>query len=343
MAILTGERVFSKVQEGAEVTPGTAVTCTAGLNMEATSLPDLDRAEGAPQEDYGVISDRQSNRAYYGVRLMKFPMKGVVRYEDLMRYLEPALAGGITPTTPAGVVKLWTYIADDTTDTLKPRTLKLGDQINAYVSTYCLVEKIHIFYDALAAGSNAPWRIEVDYIGQDLQNGTFDAATNVAGAESPMGHLTRIYLGSTATAFASLSEIAGSLVKFDMTIETGVTTRKEGGIHDTFDSHGRLNRKINFTGTVMASSAGKTNYRDPWVVADSPVVMEKRMRIQALGTIVSSALPRTITIDQRVQISGVKMGEHNGAAIFEVEGHAVDDATLASNISVAVQNGVLTL
>lgn len=343
MAITTGELVFSKVQEGVEVTPGTGVTCTAALNMEVGSSPDLDRAPEAPQEDYGVISSRQPGRAYYGVRLMKHSMKGVVRFEDVMRFLEAGLAGGVSPTVPVATAYLWAYAADDTTDTLKSRTLKFGDNINQYSSTYCLVEKIHLYYDALASGSNAPWRIDVDYIGQDLQNSTFDSVSNVASAETPMGHLTKIYFGSTATAFGSLSEITGSLVKFDMTIETGVTTRKWGGTTDTFDSHGRLNRKVTFTGTVFATTAGKTIFRDPWVTANSSAIMEKRMRIKSVGGLITGSTYKELTIDNRAHINAVKIAENNGAAVYEIEGAAVDDSTLSSDIKISVQNGVASL
>lgn len=341
--MLTGEKVFSKIQEGAEGTPGVAVAATAMLNMESGSISELDRAEGAPQEDYGVISDRQPSRAYYGVRLMKIPMKGVVRFEDFMRYLEPGIAGDISPTNPYAGVYLWTYTGDDDADTVVSRTLKVGDQINQYQSAYCLVEKVHIFYDALAAGSNAPWKMEVDYFGQDLEPGSFDSVVALGAAETPMGHLTRIYFGSTATPFNSLGEIAGSLVKFDMTIETGITTRKYGGTTDTFDAHGRLNRKVEFTGTVFATADGESVYYEPWQSANSTAVLEKRMRIQSTGSDIAGGYARQLTIDERIQVKQVKMGEHNGAATFDIMGAGVDDATLGSNIQIAVQNAVPTI
>ena len=345
MAILTGERVFGKTQEGVESTPGTPVATTAMLNMETGSIPELDRAEGAPQEDYGTISDRQTGRAYYGVRLMKVPAKGVVRFEDIMRYLEPGLAGGVSPSVPEAGSYLWTYTADDTTDTVKSRTLKFGDQINVYSSAYCLAEKIHLYYDALATGSNAPWKIDVDYFGQDLAGGaSFDVVTAVSGAESPMGHLTRIYFGSTSTVFNSLSEVTGSLVKFDMTIDTGIVTRKWGGATDTFSAHGRTNRKIEFTATVFATAAGYTAYYSPWQNTALITALEKRMRIQAVGSIIGATTKyRTLTIDGRIQAKLVKLADHNGGAIFEISGSYTDDATLASNIQIAVQNGVAAL
>lgn len=343
MAITTGERVFNRVQEGVEVTPGTAVTCTAALNGEMGSIPDLDRAEGAPQEDYGTIAERQPGRAYYGVRLAKFPFKGVVRFEDIMRFLEPGLCGGVVPTTPSAGVYLWTYTPDNTADTIAPRTLKFGDQITAYVAQYSIVEKIHLFFDALAAGQNAPWKMEVDYIARDLQGGTLDSVSNVGTAETPMGHLTRIFFGPVGTAYSSLSEVTGSLVKMDMTIETGLTTRKWGGGTDTFDAHGRLNRKVSFTGTVFATAAGKTTYRDPWATPNSSATQENRMRIQATGSLIASTYHKQLTIDTRAQIKAVKLGEHQGATIYEIEGASSNDATLASDMQIAIQNAVSAL
>jgi hypothetical protein len=342
MALTTGERSLHKAAIGVEGTHGTAVPPTTYLNMESSAIVDLDRAYAAPQEDYGQISDTQPNRGTYGVKLARMPVRGVVRYEDIMRIFLAGLCGGITPTLVATGVYLWVFNADNTGDTLNSYTVEEGDNLQAFRMTYALVDRIRLSFNALAAPGNSPWTIEADFIGQDKIAASFTGTPSaIASAETAMGHLSTASFGSVSTAFASLSNLVG-LLAFDITINVGVIPRVYGKVTgDTFDVHGRGVRPVTFTGTFLEMAGTETAIYDTFHVAGAAPT-EQRMRVATGGTALDGSHNKQMYIDGRIRYTAAPVQEQNGASVFAASGVYVADSTLASNIGISVQNGIAT-
>lgn len=335
MAIVTGERSFHKVQIGYESTEGTEADATFLFPCESGSIIEIDRAADTPEEDYGELSMAQPGRSVFGVRQATMPLRGVVRFEDIFRILQSAIAGGVTPSGTDPYT--WSFVMDNDADTLDPMTVEDGDQIQAYLMLGAFVQSLTLSYDALSAGSASPWTFEATLIGRDKQATSFTGSvTAPSSMETVMGHLTRLYLGDTATAFASLSEVTGSLLSFSVSIETGIVLRKQGGSDDVADNHGREKVSATFTALVEQTAATKSAVWDDFESdGTNPVQPTKRLRIQAQGN-----GDREFTIDGAIQIEGVPTQEGDGSTRYSVEGHYVKDATIGGLIQIDVVNGI---
>ena len=286
MTIPTGERSLHKVQMGEELTEGSPVNATYVFPAESASIIALDRAALTPEEDYGELAGSQPGRSSFGVRQATLPLRSVVRFEDLIRILQSALHGGVSPTNPSSGVYVWTFTADNADDTLVAKTIEEGDNKVVYRMPGALVQRLRLSFDALAPGAAAPWNLEATFLGRDktVLPGGFSAATAPVGMETAMGHLTRLFYGPTATAFASLAELAKTLLACDLTIETGVTLRKQGGQGDTADSHGRGRVKVTFSILLEQIAGARTALWDVFESdAGNPVIPDRRMRIKIGG------------------------------------------------------------
>lgn len=288
MSLLSGERSLHLTQVGKETTHGTPVACTAILPGFSTGISELDRSPSKVNEDWGELAMNEPNRGYYGARLAKLPFRGDLTYEGFMYHARSGIEGGVSPTTISTGIYQYEYLADLTSDTLDSQTIKEGDNLTAYQLSYGLVESYRLSFNTLTAPGNAPWQIDVNYIGQDKVPASFDAgAVAPSYWETAMGHLTRCYLGPVATDWASLSEQVG-LLAIDQTIPTGVTPRIYGAANDTFQFHGR--QKVDPTGnwTFFATAATLSALFSPFQVnSGGPVMAELRARIQARGSNIS--------------------------------------------------------
>jgi hypothetical protein len=343
MALTQGERSLHIVQVGRETTHGTAVPATVRLPGFSTGITTLDRAPSKVNEDFGSLALNQAGRGYYGVRLAKLPYKGNLNFEDCIRYLGAFIEGGITtPTTVTTGVYSWAYLSDTTADSLDSLTIEEGDNINAYQMPFALGESLKLSFNALASPGSSPWQVEASFIGRDKIPHAFTSAVSVpAGVETAMGHLTRAYLGTTATAFASLSEQVG-LLAFDLTIPTGVLARKYGGSTDTFDTYGRAKYDPTGTITFYSTAATQTALFTPYQsFSGSPVMSEFHLRVQATGSLIATGYNKLFTIDSRVRLSAVPVAEDaNGATVYQGNIELVNDATLGGPLMITVQNGV---
>jgi hypothetical protein len=335
MPLVTGERALHKTQIGVEITHGTGVSPTVILDAESGAIIDLDRSPASPDLDFSSLAREQPGYGSFGVRHATMPEKGVVTFNTIMYRLRHGIAGSVTPTGAGPYV--WVYGADNSSDTVQSATIEEGDTIQAYRMTFGLVSNYHFFFSDLAAPGNSPWNFECTWMGADKQPVTFaGGASALASSGYAMGHLTRAYIGSTATAFASLSEQV-SLLATDLVVPTGIVARKWGGITDTMDAHGRMKRAPTGTATFFQTAATKTGIFDVFNNAGAQMV-EKRLRISAPGTGTD-----VFIIDGRIRLTAVPIHEANGATVYAGALQYVYDATLGTDIVFSVTNSVASL
>src|ERR1035437_7704734 len=259
-----GERSFHKTAWGKQTALGLAVPTTAYLAGDSSGMVVLDRSPDAINEDYGRLSLHEAGRGSYGVRFATLARRGVVRFEDIMPALGAGVAGGVA-SSGSGADKTRLYTADMTSSSLDLATIEEGDDKTVFQMPDALLTELRLLFSDLAAPGNSPWTTQESWIGSDkIAVGGFTAgATMPTSAETAMGHLTRAYMGSTATAFAALSEQVG-LHACELVMPTGVVTRKYGGITDTLDGYGRAKREPTGTFTFYADAAAKTAIFDPY-------------------------------------------------------------------------------
>jgi hypothetical protein len=165
------------------------------------------------------------------------------------------------------------------------------------------------------------------------------AAAARSGMEIMQGHLTTLYEGTTATAFASLTELTGSLKSYTQTTNRSLALRAYGGATDIAE---RFGFKDMSTGTCEAkigvSATSKSDFHDIWNAASPASLGERRWRVKCIGT-----GTKVMTIDARVGIMAVPTDEVDGERIFKVSGEFVDDSTLGAPLEWTVTNSIASL
>jgi hypothetical protein len=335
------EQVFEKLQIGRETTEGTGVAATKIYPTDPGVFLELDRAYVSPEEDFAGISGHMPSRASYGLRSGGLSWPGILTYEGPMDLFEMCLAGSITPSG-AGTDKTWVYLADHLTDTLRGYTLEAGDEFQAWRIPGAIVTELTLSFDTLTVPGESPWRYAATVVGRDRQPVTFTpalAAPPAGSFETIEGHLTRIYEGTTATAFGSLAELAATLASYSVTIPNPAPLRGYGSASDLATGRGRQRRRPTFEARLKQSASTKTNIQDIFN-ATGALVGERRWKIEALGNIVAgSAVARKFSLEHRVRFNSINFEDRDGERVYVAAGDLVYDATNASDIKATIING----
>lgn len=332
------ERAFDVIQIGIQSTDTTPVAATA-IFPGRIDAPALDRSLRVPEEDFGRLSPANPGRLAYGVRGASAQLDAEVRFEDVMRLLELHARGGVTPTGIGPYT--WTYTWDETSITAKSATIEVGSEASQdqWRLVGARIDELTLGFDALSAPGNAPWTATGSLVAIDRAiNALTTGLTAPTTLETAEGHLTTVYEGTTATAFASLAELAAHLVAFRLTSRMPWERRVYGSAADTATSWGLSGKpECTFEMELKASPTSKTNVHDIFTASGASAT-ERRLRIKVAGS-----GTKAITIDGRVVYETVQRGDRNGEAVYAVTGRYVYDPTLASRLQVAVVNGVSAL
>ncbi len=157
-----------------------------------------------------------------------------------------------------------------------------------------------------------------------------------ATLEIMQGHLSRLYEGTTGTAFASLVELSGSLKSYTQTTNRNLARRAYGGTSDTATKYGFKDMSNGtFEAKVGISSTAKTDFHDIWNVASPAPLGERRWRVKVTGSGTNE-----VDIDSRVGITAVPIDDVDGERVFKVTGEFVDDSTLGAPQAITVVNGI---
>jgi len=338
------EGVFRVLQLGAQsgtpASPGSAVAATVLYPCEPGGPATLDRGSAIPNEDVGRNVRNRPGRGYHGLRAAELSFESDVRFEDVMRLLEMCFAGGVTPTGTNPYT--WVYPLEGGVPTLKPYTIEegvVGDTNDQWRMQSCFITELTLSYDSLAAPGAQPWRASGTIIGFDRTINALTAALSApATLETAMGHLTRIYEGSTATAYASLAELSSSLIRHSITINRNLVLRPYGGTTDIASAIGFSEKTTaTFESQIRITPGTKAATHDVYNVAGG-AVSDRRWRVAVAGT-----GTKIINFDGRVAQLQVNIDNNNGERVYAVSGEYVDDSTLNAPLTATVVNGVASL
>lgn len=323
-------------QSGTFYEVGSAVAGTVLYSVTEPISIELDRASTYPAEDFGENWDAYPGRGHHGVRGASFPVNAIARFGDLMEMLEQHFAGDVSPT--GGGPYAWVYPLETGAPTLIPYTWRTGSETSQdqWAAVGVLIDELTLGFDDLDAPGEHPWMIDgsalaVDRTASALTGGL--TAPPAADLETMMGHLSVIKIGTTGTAFASLSEITSSLISCQIVTRRHLVLRPYGGASDVAAGYGFSAKSDgDITFKVKISSTTKSDLHDYWNSSGGSLG-EKRGRITVDGSGNHSA-----HFDFRFGLTAVPVGERDGERVYECTGKLVRDDTLDAACQWTVNN-----
>lgn len=325
------ESIYRGVQLGVESTYGTAVAATTVFPVdEGSGEFQLSRGTRFPEEDFGSQVSYFSSRGSHGVRMASGDISADARFEDLGQLLQTILS---TPSYAGSGPYSQTYTAGSTTDTTESLTVEVTNDVESFIASGVKASSLTLEYDAIAAGENSPWKVSASLVGNNVVPGTATGSLTIPSTlETIEGHLTRLYQGTTATAFASLSELSAHLVQYSLTVEQEKPLRPYGSATDVASAIGLGKRRSTMSALVKLSATSMSDIYDIFDVAGG-AVSERRWRVVASGSGTKS-----LTIDHRVAFMNVTRDPNgrDGEYLLSVEGNATYDSSSATDLVVVI-------
>lgn len=198
-----------------------------------------------------------------------------------------------------------------------------------------LIDDMTLEYDALAAPGAQPWRVSGTMLGFGKDASTMTASkTAPATLETAMGHLTVVKEGSTATAFASLSALTASLIRFSVNTNRNRVRRAYGAASGDVATGWGVSERTTGTFELMLKigSTSKSDVYDAWN-SSGGALTEKRVRVECAGS-----GSKMFQYDLRAGYTQVGIDDRDGERVFLAQGELVDDTTLNAPAAATVTN-----
>jgi hypothetical protein len=313
-----GERAFTKVQYGKEVTRGTAVVATK-IWPGTISVP-VDRQPVFPE-----IATGRRARAQAGV-INQLLVDGYTLtaencpYQALPFIFSMGLKGGVTAseTTPSQADYLWDFTPSLTAaNAPNGFTVEYGDETQAYEMEYSLARSIKI---AGKMGDNAGVSVEAECFARQITATTFTGALTLPALEFMVANLTKVWIDSTWATLGTTQK-TGLLQDFSIEILTGLHPKFLGEAHKYFDVHGEGFIDAMATFTLEGAAAADA------IFDDFQAGTKRAIRLQTIGSTIGTGTTYALTInmfgqwESVVPISSEKNGNNLHAAVF----HILDD------------------
>lgn len=336
------EAVFDILQIGSQggtaYAPGSAAAATVLIPIESPVNFELDRASTYPKQDRGRNVRNSAGTGYHGVRAAGVTIPAEVRFEDIAIFLEMHYAGGVSPSGGGPYTRVYPFEAG--TPTIVPATIEGGstDATQAQMRLVsALVDQLTIGFSDIVAPGAYPWTLSAQLLAFDREiNNLTGSLSAKAGLETVQGHLTRLYEGTTGTAFGSLGALDGHLKGYSQTTSRNLARRAYGSTSDIASRFGFKDMSNGtFEAKVAISATSKSDFHDIWNVASPASLGERRWRLKAVGT-----GTKVFQIDLRAGIMAVPYDEVDGERVFKVSGEMVDDDTLNASNTITVVNSI---
>lgn len=325
-------------QAGTFAAPGASVAAITLLPVTEPAPIELDRASQYPAEDWGRNVKNHSGRGYHGARGSTLPLVGEFTYEQGMHLLEMNYAGSVAPTGSGPYT--WVYPFEGGAPTLVPYTVETGSETSQdqWEAAGVLIDELTLGYDDLDAPGAHPWTFDASAMGLTREAAAITGSLTSTAVETLQGHRSILLEGAVGTAFASLTELAGSLISFQLVTRRSLVRRIYGGATDVATGWGFSEKSTGeVTAKVRISAGSKSDIHDAWN-SSGAVLGEKRWRITTPGS-----GTKTAHLDLRFGMFAVGVGERDGERVYEVTGEIVDDATLVAPAQFTMINGIADL
>jgi len=245
-----------------------------------------------------------------------------------------ALGTVVSSGTGSGTVT-HTWTADTTSVTVLPYTVEVAEDTQDWDVNDVVCTQFDAGFDTLTVPGNAMWTFNAQLQGSDKASSTATGSLSApATLETVEGHLTTLSEGSTATAFASLSELTSHLVSYRITVNCPKPGRIYGGTTDTASAWGVQKREVTFEAMLKISATSISDVFDIFNVSGG-FPTDRRWRIACDGAGVNA-----MTIDGRVRFTSVNVDPdgRDGERLLAVSGYYVYDSTLGSDLQWVIVN-----
>lgn len=233
-----GSEFFNQVQYGKESTRGTPVAATR-LWIGQMPAVKTDRKPVFPQEHFGVRASEFRSVIHQYLYINSLASEHGA-FQHLPFLFGCGVKGGVTATETTGgqADYAWAFTPSLTAaNSPDAATLRMGDDAQAWISEYCMFERIRISGQVAQGADASPVNVEADFFGRQLATTTFTAGQSGPSLEPLNAKLARLYIDTTWAGVGG-TELANLLRTFDIEILTGVHPKFEGSASKTFNSHG---------------------------------------------------------------------------------------------------------
>lgn len=233
-----GSEFFNKIQYGVEnpAAHGTPVACT---DMFIGQMPPVktDRKPVYPVEHFGLRAESYRSVIHQYLYTNTLTTEhGAFQHLPL---LGSALKGAVTAAEQTGGQGdyLWAQTPSLTASNAPDSfTLRFGDDAQAWVSEYCMFERIRISGQIAQGIDASPVNLEADFFGRQLATTTFTAGLTPPVLEPLNAKFARLYLDNLWSDVGE-TELANLLRNFDIEIITGLHPNFAGSAAKTFNAH----------------------------------------------------------------------------------------------------------
>jgi hypothetical protein len=336
------EDVFNIVQIGPQggsfTAPGSAAAATFLFPITDVINVDLDLGSAYPTLHRGRNVRNLGGSGYHGVRRASGTLPFEVRFEDLAPILEMIYAGAISASGSGPYTRLYPFEA--VSPTIIPATIEVGNIDLAAAQeriVSALVNSLTLGFSPVTPGQASPWTGSAELVGFDREVNAVTASLSPKAnpLEPAQGHLTRLYEGSTSTAFGSLGELAGSLRSYTQTATRSLVLRAYGSASDKATKFGFSDLSTTtYEMLIAVSASAKTDLHDVWNTSGA-TLGERRLRIQASGS-----ASKKLTIDARAGLFAIPWDSSDGERVYKVSGEFADDTTLGASHTIEIVNNL---
>ncbi len=321
---------FRRIQIGLEATRGTALAADKVMLGTLTMTPQV--TFHRPTDERNTLAE--FHRAVAVAQSTKLRFEGDATYEQLIDWLSMAVKGAISPSTPEGSARLWTFTPNLTSKNVQDSyTFEYGDDQQAWESAFTICENLEL---GITLGE--VMTVRADLFAKFAAKTTFTGALSVPAliTEVVANHMKFYVDGSWANIgnTESASLLAGATVR----LGTGIrpSNRADGSLDFATVSESKRHLEIDLD--FIMSSAAMTEY-DAYVANTL-----RAIRLELIGGIADMATNYQVNID----ILGKYVSEpelftdRDGEDIMRMTIHSEEDGS-GNEMSFAVTNKEITL
>lgn len=286
-----GEQAFTKIQFGIEGTRGTAVPAT-GILLASTAKIKLfqDRKIQSPDESLGWRTKSKRN-VVYQILGDSWSLQLDDSYFQALPFLYSIfMKGGVTGQEQTGSQHDYKYDFTPSltaSNNINAATLRIGDDIEAYVMEYCMIKQLTI---AGKVGGDSAQTIQAQLFNRQITPGAFTGAlTNPTLIEPIIANMTKIYMDANWAGLGGTLQ-PSTLIDYSIVMLNGVSPRFNGG-SKLFDHH--VESYIDFTATFTVEGNATAYSIFQLMQAQTP----KAIRVTTLGSQIGTGLNFTHQID----------------------------------------------
>jgi len=318
--------IFQLCQLGIEVTPGTAVAATkklASLLIEPQIKSEIQKYRGTGYKFPAIASMAKE--------WVEADLSGPITYTEII-YLLSSILGTTTPT--AGTTdQTWVFNIDpDGADTPKTYTVEWGDATRALEFDYGLVNALTLSFSREACELSGTMLGSAITDAITMTAGTTDVAlipviptqVSVKVADTQAGLTAAVALTRVVSAEWALTDRFNPAYFLDGSTDWAAAVETE----PTLGVKLKMEKDAAGMGLLTQMRAGSTKF----------------VRIQAIGNIITGAVPYTLTVDTACKVTGEpSFSDEDGVQCIEWDMEGFYDSTWTKSTMITVINAVATL